>query len=64
MTDYTDILQKGQRIAYWWSDEDSWLKGTISKAILPFLAVEVVVIFLITFIPAISLGLGHLLDTF
>ena len=33
MADYTNILQKGQRIAYWWSDEDSWLKGTISKAL-------------------------------
>lgn len=33
---------------------------TISKAILPFLAVEVVVIFLITFIPAISLTVPRL----
>ena len=33
---------------------------TISKAILPFLAVEVVVIFLITFFPAISLTVPRL----
>ncbi len=33
---------------------------TISKAILPFLAVEVVVIFLITFIPAISMTIPRL----
>lgn len=33
---------------------------TISKAILPFLAVEVVVIFLITFIPALSLTIPRL----
>ena len=33
---------------------------TISKAILPFLAVEVVVIFLITFVPAISLTVPRL----
>ena len=33
---------------------------TISKAILPFLAVEVVVIFLITYIPAISLTVPRL----
>jgi TRAP-type C4-dicarboxylate transport system permease large subunit len=32
----------------------------ISKAILPFLAVEVAVIFLITFVPVISLGLPRL----
>ncbi len=34
---------------------------TISKAILPFLAVEVFVIFLITYLPVISLGIPHLL---
>ncbi|QPH53104.1 TRAP transporter large permease [Pontivivens ytuae] len=34
---------------------------TISKAILPFLAVEVAVIFLITYVPAISLTLPRLL---
>ena len=34
---------------------------TISKAILPFLAVEVVVIFLITYFPAISMTLPRLL---
>ncbi len=33
---------------------------TISRAILPFLAVEVVVIFLITFVPAISLTIPRL----
>ncbi len=33
---------------------------TISKAILPFLAVEVVVIFLITYVPAISLTIPRL----
>jgi TRAP-type C4-dicarboxylate transport system permease large subunit len=33
---------------------------TISKAILPFLAVEIVVIFLITFIPAISMTIPRL----
>ena len=35
---------------------------TISKAILPFLAVEVVVIFLITFIPQISMTVPYLAD--
>jgi TRAP-type C4-dicarboxylate transport system permease large subunit len=30
---------------------------SISKAILPFLAVEVVVIFMITYIPAVSLAI-------
>jgi len=34
---------------------------TISKAILPFLAVEVAVIFLITYVPALSLTLPRLL---
>jgi TRAP-type C4-dicarboxylate transport system permease large subunit len=33
---------------------------TISRAILPFLAVEVVVIFLITFIPALSMTIPRL----
>ena len=33
---------------------------TISKAILPFLAVEVIVIFLITFVPAISMTIPRL----
>jgi tripartite ATP-independent transporter DctM subunit len=33
---------------------------TISKAILPFLAVEVIVIFLITYIPAISMTIPRL----
>ena len=33
---------------------------TISRAILPFLAVEVVVIFLITYIPAISMTVPYL----
>jgi TRAP-type C4-dicarboxylate transport system permease large subunit len=33
---------------------------TISKAILPFLAVEIVVIFLITFVPAISMTIPRL----
>ena len=33
---------------------------TISKAILPFLAVEVVVIFLITYVPAISMSIPRL----
>ncbi|MDJ0684995.1 MAG: TRAP transporter large permease [Alphaproteobacteria bacterium] len=33
----------------------------ISKAILPFLAVEILVIFLITYVPAISLGVPRLL---
>jgi TRAP-type C4-dicarboxylate transport system permease large subunit len=33
----------------------------ISKAILPFLAVEVVVIFLITFFPALSMTVPRLL---
>ena len=33
---------------------------TISKAILPFLAVEVVVIFLITYVPAISMTIPRL----
>mmetsp|Transcript_27276 Transcript_27276/g.58401 ORF Transcript_27276/g.58401 Transcript_27276/m.58401 type:complete len:594 (-) Transcript_27276:674-2455(-) len=33
ITDYTDTLQKGQRIAYWWSDEDGWLKGNVTKAL-------------------------------
>ena len=33
---------------------------TISKAILPFLAIEVAVIFLITFVPAISLTIPRL----
>jgi len=33
---------------------------TIAKAILPFLAVEVVVIFLITYIPAISMTIPRL----
>ena len=35
--------------------------ASISKAILPFLAVEIVVIFLITFIPAISMTVPRLL---
>jgi tripartite ATP-independent transporter DctM subunit len=35
--------------------------STLSKAILPFLAVEVVVIFLVTFIPAICLTLPRLM---
>ena len=35
---------------------------TISRAILPFLAVEVLVIFLITYLPVISLGVPSLLD--
>ena len=30
---------------------------TISKAILPFLAIEILVIFLITYFPVISLGI-------
>ncbi|MEC3863146.1 TRAP transporter large permease [Mesobacterium sp. TK19101] len=34
---------------------------TIAKAILPFLAVEVLVIFLITYVPAISLTIPHLM---
>ncbi|WP_316014069.1 TRAP transporter large permease [Roseobacter sp. HKCCA0434] len=37
---------------------------TISRAILPFLAVEIAVIFLITYVPAISLTLPRLLDSF
>lgn len=35
--------------------------STLSRAIIPFLAVEVVVIFLVTFIPAISLTLPRLM---
>jgi len=35
---------------------------TIAKAILPFLAVEVVVIFLITYVPAISMTVPYLTD--
>ncbi|KAL7528257.1 hypothetical protein ACHAXR_002351 [Thalassiosira sp. AJA248-18] len=31
--DYTNILRKGQRISYWWSDEDGWLPGSVSKAL-------------------------------
>ncbi len=33
MSDYTDTLTKGRRISYWWSDEDGWLKGNISKSL-------------------------------
>lgn len=33
ITDYTNNLQNGQRISYWWSDTDGWLKGTISKGL-------------------------------
>ena len=33
MIDYIDTLQDGQRISYWWSDEDGWLRGTISKGL-------------------------------
>jgi TRAP-type C4-dicarboxylate transport system permease large subunit len=33
---------------------------TISKAILPFLAVEIAVIFLITYIPALSMTIPRL----
>jgi TRAP-type C4-dicarboxylate transport system permease large subunit len=33
---------------------------TIAKAILPFLAIEIAVIFLITFVPAISLTVPKL----
>lgn len=35
---------------------------TIAKAILPFLAVEIVVIFLITYVPAISMTVPYLTD--
>mmetsp|Transcript_23019 Transcript_23019/g.51342 ORF Transcript_23019/g.51342 Transcript_23019/m.51342 type:complete len:533 (-) Transcript_23019:61-1659(-) len=31
VADYTNILSEGRRIAYWWSDEDEWLKGIVSK---------------------------------
>jgi len=33
IVDHIPNLQKGQRIAYWWSTEDGWLKGTIAKAL-------------------------------
>lgn len=33
ITDYTNNLQNGQRISYWWSDTDGWLKGTIYKGL-------------------------------
>ncbi len=33
ITDYTDLLQKGQRVSYWWNDEDGWFKGSISKGL-------------------------------
>lgn len=32
-TDYVNTLTKGRRIAYWWSEEDSWLEGTICKSL-------------------------------
>jgi hypothetical protein len=33
LADYVPILQKDQRISYWWSDEDGWLRGNISKGL-------------------------------
>ena len=36
--------------------------GAIAKAILPFLAVEILVIFLITYVPQISMTVPYLTD--
>ena len=33
ITDYIDTLKKGQRVSYWWSDEDGWLPGYVSKTL-------------------------------
>ena len=27
------MLTKGHRVAYWWSDDDGWLKGNVSKSL-------------------------------
>eukprot|EP00581_Thalassiosira_minuscula_P016412 CAMPEP_0183715212 /NCGR_PEP_ID=MMETSP0737-20130205/9539_1 /TAXON_ID=385413 /ORGANISM="Thalassiosira miniscula, Strain CCMP1093" /LENGTH=718 /DNA_ID=CAMNT_0025944301 /DNA_START=357 /DNA_END=2513 /DNA_ORIENTATION=- len=33
MADYTSILTKNTRISYWWSDEDGWLRGKLTKCL-------------------------------
>jgi len=33
IADYTTTLREGTRISYWWSDEDGWLPGIISKSL-------------------------------
>lgn len=32
MADYLDALRAGRRISYWWSTEEGWLDGRVSKA--------------------------------
>lgn len=33
IADHVPIFQAGRRVAYWWSDEDGWLPGTVAKAL-------------------------------
>mmetsp|Transcript_21752 Transcript_21752/g.52594 ORF Transcript_21752/g.52594 Transcript_21752/m.52594 type:complete len:641 (-) Transcript_21752:438-2360(-) len=31
--DYADVLTTGRRISYWWSQEDGWLPGCVTKSL-------------------------------